>query len=226
MRQTTSRSPARRRLRRVVAALIASAFTFAGLTVIPAQAASTQCKVTYTDQSDWGTGFTANITIQNLGAAWNSWTLGYSYSGNQTLQSGWSGNWTQSGTNVTVTSMSWNGSVATNGSVTIGANFTYSGTNTNPTVFSINGTVCGGQHTAPSVAITSPAAGSTYTAPATVPLTATASAFDNATISSVAYYSGTTLIGSATSAPYSVSWNNVAAGSYSITAVATDSLGA
>ena len=58
-----------------------------------------------------------------------------------------------------------------------------------------------------------------------MPLTATA-AFDNATITSVAYYSGTTLIGSATTAPYSVSWTNVAAGGYSITAVATDSLGA
>ncbi len=226
MRQTESRSPLRRRLRRVVATLVTAAFAFAGLTAIPAQAATTQCQVTYTNQSDWGSGFTANITIKNLGTAWTNWTLGYSYAGNQTLSGGWSATWSQSGKNVTAASLSWNSSVPTNGTVTIGANFNYSGTNTNPTVFSINGTTCGGAHTAPSVAITSPAAGATYTAPATVALTATASAFDSATISSVAYYSGTTLIGSATSAPYSVSWPNVAAGSYSITAVATDSLGA
>ena len=209
-----------------VAALVTSAFTFAGLTTIPAHAATVQCKVTYAVQSDWGSGFTAAVTITNLGSAWSSWSLGYSYAGSQQLTNGWSGNWTQSGTKVTVNNASWNGSVATNGSVSIGANFNYSGSNTSPTVFSINGTVCGGAHTSPSVAITSPAAGATYNAPGTVPLTATASAFDNATINSVAYYSGTTLIGSATSAPYSVSWTNVAAGSYSITAVATDSLGA
>lgn len=225
MRQARSSSPLRRRLRRAVAALLSAAFAVFGLSSIPAQAATVQCKVTYTDQSDWGSGFTASVVIQNLGSAWTNWSLGYSYSGSQTLTNGWSGNWTQSGTNVTVTNASWNGSVATNGSVTIGANFNYSGTNTNPTVFSINGTVCGGAHTAPSVSITSPAAGATYTAPGTVPLTATASAFNGATISSVAYYSGTTLIGSATAAPYSVSWTGVAAGSYSITAVATDSQG-
>ncbi|HEU5355629.1 MAG TPA: cellulose binding domain-containing protein, partial [Actinocrinis sp.] len=218
MRQAVSSSPLRRRLRRAIAALIATSFAAVGLTALPAQAATTQCKVTYT-KSDWGSGFTASITIQNLGAAWTSWSLGYSYSGSQTLTNGWSANWSQSGTKVTAANAAWNGSVATNGTVSIGANFNYSGTNTDPTVFSINGTVCGGAHTAPSVAITSPAAGATFTAPATVGLTATASAFDSATISSVAYYSGTTLIGSATAAPYSVSWTGVAAGSYSITAV-------
>jgi hypothetical protein len=209
-----------------VATLVTAAFAFAGVTAIPAHAATTQCQVTYTDQSDWGTGFTANVVIKNLGSAWTAWTLGYSYSGSQTLANGWSANWSQNGQNVTAGSLSWNANVATNGTVTIGANFNYSGTNTNPTVFTINGTPCTGAHTAPSVSITSPAAGATYTAPATVPLTATASAFDNATISSVAYYSGTTLIGSATAAPYSVNWTGVAAGSYSLTAVATDSLGA
>lgn len=206
--------------------LITAAFAFAGLTAIPAQAATTQCSVAYTTPSDWGSGFTANVVITNLGAAWTNWTLTYSYAGSQTLANGWSATWTQSGTNVTAAALSYNNNVATNGSVTIGANFNYSGTNTAPTVFAINGTVCGGAHQAPTVSITSPAAGATYTAPATVPLTATASAFNSATISSVAYYSGTTLIGSATAAPYSVSWTGVVAGSYSLTAVATDSTGA
>jgi cellulase/cellobiase CelA1 len=41
--------------------------------------------------SQWNTGFTANIVITNLGSPLTSWNLGYSYSGNQTLQSGWSG---------------------------------------------------------------------------------------------------------------------------------------
>jgi hypothetical protein len=225
MKQEVNRNPLRRRLRRLVAAVVCSAFAVAGLSAVPARAATVQCQVTYSVQSDWGTGFTTSVTIKNLGSAWTGWTLGYSYAGAQKLASGWSATWAQSGTAVTAASLSWNSAVATNASVNIGAQFTYSGTNTSPTSFTINGTVCAGPHTAPSVAITSPAAGATYVAPATVPLTATASAFDSATISSVAYYSGTTLIGSATAAPYAVSWTGVAAGSYSLTAVATDSLG-
>ena len=45
-------------------------------------------------------------------------------------------------------------------------------------------------------------------------------------IASVAFYNGTTLIGSDTTAPYSVAWSNVATGSYSLTAKATDNQGA
>jgi len=100
------------------------------------------CHVAYSTPSDWGSGFTAAITITNNGAPISSWTLTYSYAGNQTLSSGWSGNWTQSGKNVTVTNASWNGSLATGGSTQIGANFTYSGTNTAPTSFALNGTTC------------------------------------------------------------------------------------
>ncbi len=40
------------------------------------------------------------------------------------------------------------------------------------------------------------------------------------------FYQGTTLLGSDTSAPYSFAWNNVGAGNYSLTAVATDNSGA
>ncbi|MES3001197.1 MAG: Ig-like domain-containing protein [Pseudomonadota bacterium] len=77
----------------------------------------------------------------------------------------------------------------------------------------------------PTVSITSPASGATFTAPANIALTAVA-ADANGTVTQVAYYRGTTLIGTATSAPYSVTWSNVAAGSYSLTAKATDNGGA
>ena len=45
----------------------------------------------------------------------------------------------------------------------------------------------------------------------------------NGTVAAVEFYAGSTLIGSDTSAPYSMSWNNVPAGTYSLTAVARDS---
>jgi hypothetical protein len=83
-------------------------------------------------------------------------------------------------------------------------------------------------NTPPSVSILSPTAGATYTAPATINLSATASDSDG-TINNVKFYrDGSTLIGqsSSTSSPYTFSWANVAVGTYSITAVATDNLGA
>src|SRR6516225_6506224 len=107
-------------------------------------AASPVCQVAYVVNSDWGTGFSIAITITNNGPAITSWTLGYSYSGNQKIAQGWSGNWSQSGEAITVTNASWNGSLATGGSASIGANFSYTGTNTAPTVFTLNGTQCNG----------------------------------------------------------------------------------
>nr|WP_167856416.1 Ig-like domain-containing protein [Hymenobacter metallicola] len=74
---------------------------------------------------------------------------------------------------------------------------------------------------APSVSLTSPAGGATFTAPATVTLAATAADTDG-TVSKVEFYNGATLLGTDTSSPYSYSWTGVAAGTYSITAKATD----
>jgi len=113
---------------------------------VPASAA-TGCSVSYSVSSQWNTGFTAAITVTNLGSPLSFWTLGYSYAGNQQLTQGWSGAWSQSGSSVTVASASWNGSLATNGSTQIGANFSYSGTNTSPTAFTLNGVACTGQTT-------------------------------------------------------------------------------
>jgi len=62
--------------------------TAVALVAVPtsAQAASAvQCQVSYSVTSDWGSGFGTTVTVKNLGAAWTSWTLGYSYAGNQTL---------------------------------------------------------------------------------------------------------------------------------------------
>ena len=73
----------------------------------------------------------------------------------------------------------------------------------------------------PSVTLTAPANGTTFTAPATINLTATAGDSDG-TIAKVDFFAGSTLIASDTAAPYAVTWNNVSAGTYSLTAVATD----
>src|SRR5438105_4250693 len=128
------------------AALVLSATGLGGLAVAGAMPASaaTGCSVNYSIQSQWSTGFVVSITITNLGDPMTAWSLGYSYSGNQALSNGWSGNWTQSGANVTVTNANFNGSVAANGTVNFGAQFSYSGTNTDPTAFTLNGAACTG----------------------------------------------------------------------------------
>jgi hypothetical protein len=77
--------------------------------------------------------------------------------------------------------------------------------------------------TAPSVSLTSPGTGSTISG--TVAVNANAS--DAVGVSRVDFYAGTTLIGSDSSAPYSVSWDtkSKANGSYSLTAKALDAAG-
>ena len=76
----------------------------------------------------------------------------------------------------------------------------------------------------PTVSISSPASGATYAAPASITINATAGDADGS-VASVEFYAGTQRVGSATASPYSATWNNVAAGTYSLTAVATDNAG-
>jgi hypothetical protein len=76
----------------------------------------------------------------------------------------------------------------------------------------------------PTVSITAPLNNASYTAPANITITSNASDADG-TISKVEFFRGTTLLGSDLTAPYSFSWTNVAAGTYTITAKATDNAG-
>lgn len=77
---------------------------------------------------------------------------------------------------------------------------------------------------APAISLASPANGSYHAAPANITLAANATDTDG-TVSKVEFFSGTTLLGEDTSAPYSYVWNNVQAGSYTIIAKATDNDG-
>jgi RHS repeat-associated protein len=78
----------------------------------------------------------------------------------------------------------------------------------------------------PVVSMVSPVANAVFAAPAKVMLGATASPANNgSTISQVTFYSSGVLVGSVGNAPYNLEVSNVAAGSYEVTAIATDSLG-
>ena len=86
----------------------------------------------------------------------------------------------------------------------------------------VNGT---GGNNPPTVSITSPANGAIFTAPANITISGNASDSDGS-ISKVEFYNGATSLGTDNTSPYSISWNNVATGAYTITAMATDDKGA
>ncbi|NEM99181.1 PA14 domain-containing protein [Pontibacter burrus] len=78
---------------------------------------------------------------------------------------------------------------------------------------------------APAVTLTAPKSGTSFAAGTAITLTATATDADG-TISKVEFFHGTTKIGESTKSPYTYSWANATAGTYSITAKATDNAGA
>jgi cellulose 1,4-beta-cellobiosidase len=125
------------------ALVVASGAVAAAMSTTAASAATAGCSVNYT-ASSWDTGFTANVTITNTGPALSSWTLGWTFAGNQKVTSGWNATVTQSGAAVTASSLSYNGAIATGGTQSFGFQATYSGTNASPTAFTLNGVACGG----------------------------------------------------------------------------------
>ncbi|MFZ4763976.1 MAG: Ig-like domain-containing protein, partial [Roseimicrobium sp.] len=77
---------------------------------------------------------------------------------------------------------------------------------------------------APTVSLDTPVTGDTFSSPATVSLTATASDSDG-TVARVEFYHGGTKLSEATAAPYTFSWSGVQPGTYTLTAVAVDNTG-
>jgi len=79
---------------------------------------------------------------------------------------------------------------------------------------------------APSVGVTSPVAGSAITSGTAQTVTATAAATTpGATITSVQFLANGITLGTDTTAPYTAAWTPTSAGSYALTAIATDSFG-
>ncbi len=77
----------------------------------------------------------------------------------------------------------------------------------------------------PAVTLTTPTNGATFTAPATVVLSANALE-TNGSIQRVEFNAASNIVAVATNAPYVANWTNVAAGTYIVTARAVDATGA
>ncbi|MFD8304457.1 glycoside hydrolase family 6 protein [Streptomyces sp. NPDC059690] len=134
----------RTRLPLVAALALVAGTSGTALLASPAGAAVTSvpCTVDYKIQSQWDTGFTAAVTITNNASAKSSWSLKWSYAGDQRVTNGWSAKITQSGAAVTAANETYNAALATGGSVSFGFNGSYSGTNAVPATFTLDGVTC------------------------------------------------------------------------------------
>lgn len=100
------------------------------------------CHVVYSIVNQWNTGFQVAFTIANTGTtALTSWTLAWSFPGNQQIANLWNGAVTQSGTSVTVNNLSYNGNIPAGGSYT-DMGFVANGAAATPSSFSVNGVRC------------------------------------------------------------------------------------
>ena len=103
------------------------------------------CHVGYSITKTWVGEFQAALNIKNTGTGnITDWTLTWTFANGQTIETLWNGNETQSGANVTVTDMGYNGTIKAGGSYNgAGLTGTWNNvTNAIPTNFAINGTPC------------------------------------------------------------------------------------
>jgi len=106
---------------------------------------SSTCRVGYTVTNQWNGGFGASLAITNTGTtAISGWNLTFTFANGQTITQLWNGTYTQSGGNVTITNVSYNGVISPGQSVTSppGFNGAWSSTNSAPTSFKLNGVTC------------------------------------------------------------------------------------
>jgi len=209
----------------------------------PAAAATTGCTVAYQNPSAWlstptSGGFNATLAITNLGDPISHWTVTFTPPTGQTVTGGWNATYTITST-VSATDAGWNGAIATgatNNSVGVQGTWSRSSPGSappnpfpQPTDFALNGVRCTGSTSTmnlpPTISLVNPSAGQAFAAPATITFGATASDPDGR-VARVDFLNGSTVIGSATTAPYTFSWPNIAAGNYTVSARATDNSGA
>jgi hypothetical protein len=85
------------------------------------------------------------LTITNTGTtAINGWSLQFTFANGQTIAQLWNGSYTQSGGTVTVSNLSYNGTIPAGASLSSepGFNGAWSGSNPVPTAFTLNGQSC------------------------------------------------------------------------------------
>ncbi|HEY3873631.1 MAG TPA: cellulose binding domain-containing protein [Actinocrinis sp.] len=206
----------------LAAALPAAALFGAGPQPAASAAVSLPTAV-YSESSSWGTGFQAQYVISNpMAFTLNSWTLVFTLPSGEQVTSLWDGTDTVSGSTVTVTGASYDASIASGGSVTIGFDASVSGTYAAPTSCALNQDPCNGS--SDSVPPTAPSGLTVLsTTDASASLKWTGST-DNVEVASYSILSGGKVVGSSTGTVGTVSGLSPST-SYTFTVEAVDEAG-
>ncbi|MGR6918003.1 cellulose-binding domain-containing protein [[Actinomadura] parvosata] len=136
------------RLRLLVATVVAAVVAAMVSGVLAVAHAAVGCQVTYAVTSQWTGGFTANVSLTNLGDPISTWALTWSFGAGQQVTQAWGATISQNGSQVTARNASYNGSLATNAATGFGFNGSWNNTgNPAPSGFALNGVTCTGQPT-------------------------------------------------------------------------------
>ncbi|MEU0486024.1 glycoside hydrolase family 9 protein [Streptosporangium sp. NPDC006013] len=98
------------------------------------QAPAGGCTATYTVGNSWQGAFQGEVTVKNEGAsAISGWTVTWKFPNGQTISQLWNGTLTQTGADVSVRNVAWNGNLAPNASASFGFTASQSSVNSIPT---------------------------------------------------------------------------------------------
>ncbi len=153
----------------LVALFVAIGTVITALAVVPASGA-TGVTASFSQSSDWGTGYEGKYTISNGSAsALSSWTVEFDLPSGQSISSLWDGDHTVDGQHVTVRNLGWNGTVAPGQQVSFGFVVNTSGDAAPPTNCLVNGEPCGGGTPPPPTSTTTTTTSPTTTTTAPPP---------------------------------------------------------
>jgi endoglucanase len=102
-------------------------------------AGTPSCEITYSVESSWTGGFTANVTVTNTGTGpFGGWTVNWTFPGDQTITNLWDGYYAQSGESVSAHDyFGTNQTIAAGSSTTFGFQGTWNASDAVPTSFTM-----------------------------------------------------------------------------------------
>ncbi len=107
----------------------------------PAPVAS--CTVHYAVTDQWNNGFTAGVAVTNTGnQTLSPWTATWNFTAGQRVTHSWNGDYSQSGSRVTMKAVSYNLTLAPGATVDIGFNGAFDHGNPTPVGFTLDGARC------------------------------------------------------------------------------------
>lgn len=98
------------------------------------------CSSSYNITNQWGSGSVVEVSVTSPDAL-SGWEVSFDLTSGESIVNGWNGNFSQSGTTVTVTNMSYNGNVPAGGSLNFGFQ-TDSGNGYDDPTMTLNGATC------------------------------------------------------------------------------------